>query len=212
MEEILEDTKTDNNPVKPFSWDTVEPDKELDNILSAYKEPLKTETGENNAPVSAPVSTVENPLPIPEDKTDKRFYYQSGKKAGQRKPDHLIKKTLETKGVTYNPPASGTSINASFITGALAIAVIDLMLPLIIGGINNTFTKVKVDQKVLELTSSQKKNLEPIWDAALKYIQIRGNPMVLAILCTMGLYLTNFFLMRSAAKMQMKMKENQNTK
>lgn len=211
MKTLLEENPPSNDRYKKSYWDDIKGDEGLETLLSEYKKPMSIDE-----PVIPPQQP-QQPQPIqqvqqPENTHDPKYYYVRGAKKGQRKPDHLIKQELKKAGlspVVNNPLPTDTTISGSFITGALAITFVDLLFPLIICGVNNHFSPLKIKEEKLKLTNSQKKELEPVYDAALKFLNIKGNPVTIAILGTAGIYLMNFFMLRQYAKDQLK-KEQEN--
>lgn len=123
-----------------------------------------------------------------EPELDKNLYYVSGKKKGQLRPN-------KTK-VSYNPSKPAT-LSGEFLTGAIVIMLIDILLPLLFAGINNTVSKKKIDADKLKLTDKQKKEFEPIADAVLKSIKIEANPVLVLAVGLVGAYGMNFYLIKN---------------
>lgn len=185
------------------SWGEPVKDSDIDSILEQYKSGYTEETStQQNEPVKPAIDTT--------DKNDKRFYYVKGAKKGQRKPEAVIKQALKDNPITVNTntPLESTTLSGSIISGAIALTFINLLAPLIICGINNSFSKVYIDEEKIKLTKEQKKELEPIYDEALKYLQFKGNPVTLAILATSGIMIMNFFMIRNIEKRKLKESEN----
>lgn len=185
--------------VESVSWGDENTNNDLDDILKDYKDgyieaskPLEVSQSDTSINV---IPEAETEKPLSNDTNDKRYFYQSGKKAGQRKPERLVKKALQENGNAL--PPNGTTLSGAFITGALALTFINLLLPLIICGLNNAFSKVKVDEALIKLSKEQKRELEPLYDAALKQLEFKGNPVTLAIVATLGIMLMNFVMIRN---------------
>lgn len=195
MKEVATDTTEKTNAIDWNNLDSVVNEKpitnadELDNDLSEYK----------NASINFNQDEVEQPEPDEpptplqganaDDPTqDKNLYYQSGKKKGQLKPN-------KTR-VSYQPNKPAT-LSGEFLTGAIVIMLIDILLPLIFAGINNTVSKKKIDADKLKLTDKQKKEFEPIADAVLKSVKIEANPLLVLGIGLVGAYGMNFYLLKN---------------
>lgn len=83
-------------------------------------------------------------------------------------------------------------ISGDIISGALFLTFIDMLLPMAIATANNTLSDDKVSAKSMQLTQTQKNELEPIADALMKEIQIKANPLVILIVSMISVYGMNF--------------------
>lgn len=163
----------------------------VNDLLSGYKEAKIEEPIE---PEHNPENIVQNlgesseGLPPPDTNAwqgDKR-YYQTGKRAGQLRPNRVT--------VKYNHDAT-TSIPASqLVNGALFLAFINFIIPLAISGVHNWFNKKnKLAIKDLKLTNDEKKEIDPLMDATLKQLNINANPLILLIISLVGAYSVKYF-------------------
>ncbi len=118
---------------------------------------------------------------------DKNLYFVSGKKKGQ-----LRKKAR----LSYNPTKPAT-LNGQFLTGAIMLTLVDILLPLLFAGINNTLSKKKIDPDKLKLTTEQKKEFEPVADAVLKSIKFEANPVLVLSVGLLGAYGINYFMLKN---------------
>lgn len=159
-------------------------------FLDAYKEaPKPAETTVTNpanpaqqipqSQVTANGSTswVGNPL-----------YYQSGKKAGQLKP-------LKAK-VNVSPTNQPATLSGEILTGALFITLIDLILPILLVGLNNRFSDSKMKVSDLQLNAKQKSELSPLADKVIKQVNIEANPNLLFFMSLIGIYGANFAVVK----------------
>lgn len=113
-------------------------------------------------------------------------YYQSGKKAGQLRPDPKIK-------ATYNHNATSNIPATMLINGALFLSVINFIIPMIIVTVNNYLTpKEKMGVKDLQLTKEEKKEIDPLMDATLKQLNIQANPLILLCITLVSSYAMKF--------------------
>lgn len=178
-------TESDSAPVKGFD-------------LSEYKslDPDTTETGSIDESKTDTGSDSETDPDI----NDPRFYFQSGKKKGQRRP--------QPKGVnvSFKNPTTEKVLSGEIISGALFLSMIDMVLPMILAGLNNQFTKVKIDPDKMQLTDKQKKELEPLFNAIVKAIKFEGNPVLLGVVGLGSIYAMNFIMLRTAAKIEQQTK------
>lgn len=174
----------------------------IDQLLSGYTSPLSVSSNPSNG--SNPGTPVMNPgLSKPLNDTlnqAQQQFYKTGKKAGQPKPN---------RGATPYPkqpvPGSqsiqpGAPIQNQLISGALFLTLIDLVLPLAITFINNQFSKVKIEASKLKLKDEQRKDMEPLCNEVVKYLNIQANPVLLLTISLGGLYAMNFMLMKMEAE------------
>lgn len=190
-----------------FDWDTLGT-KEGDsgNVLFDLND-YKDVTPERTEPIPPPVSDSEEtpapestnppgPNPGTENVYDSRYYYQSGAKKGQRR---------KTPKVSYNmPPDKVSSLGGAFLTGALFLTMIDLLFPMLIAVVNNQFTKTKIDPDNLRLDAAQKKELQPVADEVVKYINFEANPVILLLIGLGGVYGMNFYIQKQKANESLK--------
>lgn len=190
---------------------------EIDRLLQAYQQPAEGGTAKPdlNNPIqnSIPVSE-SKPFITHEQHTAKQEYYQRGAKKGQPKPP---------KKGTAPPlnPAGQLSIQATvFITGAIFITLVDLLLPLAITGIYNWINSKKkdgvlLDYEKMKMTPSQRSDLAPVGDAVVRELKLNGSPTLLFLLGLVGVYFMNFILNKSKAEKDLMLKqakEKQNEK
>jgi len=191
---------------KNFNWDTLEAtnsdsDKPLFD-LNEYKDVTPERTEPIQAPTEQAPGVEQQAPPATESNSeniyDSRYYYQSGAKKGQRR---------KTPKVTYNmPPDKVSSLGGAFLTGALFLTMIDLLFPMLIAVVNNQFTKTKIDPDNLRLDASQKKELQPVADEVVKYINFEANPVVLLLIGLGGVYGMNFYIQKQKASESLKTK------
>lgn len=176
---------------------------ELDRVLMEYQQPLTEETNETKPPqdegtpglnpASETTTTQGNETPAPSDGGNwfnNPLYYQSGKKQGQLKP-------LGRKKVNVPTDNSDAVLSGAVIDGALFLMLIDLLVPFLISVLNNKFSDKKIKDSDLQLTSEQKKKLEPLADRVVQMMSLKANPVVLLTMAMTGIYGLNFM----AAKM-----------
>lgn len=157
--------------------------------LSEYKS-LEPETVSQSEPSPEPEPQTEPDL------NDPRYYFQSGKKKGQRRP---IK---EGVNVSFKTPNTTKVLTGEIISGALFLTMIDMIFPMVLAGVNNQFSKVKIDPDKMQLTDKQKKELEPLFNAIVKAINFEGNPVLLGVVGLGSIYAMNFIMCRSIAKIE----------
>lgn len=169
---------------------------DLETFLSQYSNPMEIAKGEqsetvSNSPAIEPVLNSPAENPVNENWQGNPAYYQSGKKAGKLKPQRANKQNAQQSQPTGDPIQYN-----DIITGALLITLIDVLIPLLIAGINNLASKNKIDSNLLTLNSSQKKSLEPVAEEAAKRISLQGNPVVILMVTLVGIYGMNFFMVK----------------
>lgn len=183
-----------------------EPEQEQENTLidlSQYKDAaIIPETPKEN--VSPVVEMGIPPENEPEEQSKNEpdwrgnpDYYQTGKKAGQRR-----QQKPRTK-VEYTGTYTESEIGADIITGAMFISLIDLLMPMAFATLNNYLTGEKIKPSDLSLSADQCRKLEPIADKAMSYVKLRGNPLIILGLTLLGLYSMQLV----KAKMEYKVKK-----
>lgn len=124
-------------------------------------------------------------------------YYKTGPKAGQPRPAR--------KGQAISKP---TEIKASsFLTGAILISMVDMLIPMALAGLNNWRSKVKINADDMKMTDAQKKELDPVATAVLQELNIQASPTLLMGVMMVGIYAGNLMLLRSDAEAKQKLNE-----
>jgi len=184
-----------------MSDETIQPPTEsgmddIEKIISAYNQKAEISVPMQNHSPSPSESDGVRPIPfISHDPSQvpKQEFYKSGRKAGQPKPPR--------KG-TAPPlnPAGQLSIQATvFITGAIFLSMVDLLIPLISTTIYNFIQSKKKDGIILDcekmkMTPSQKADLAPVGDAVVRELKLSGSPTVLFLTGLAGVYFMNFIM------------------
>jgi hypothetical protein len=85
------------------------------------------------------------------------------------------------------------------ITGALMMMLIDLALPHLMVFANNKLNKKgkKIRASDLQMTSEQRKELEPVADQVAKEMMLQANPLTVLIISMIGIYGINFMMLKS---------------
>lgn len=172
---------------------------DLDSFLSGYKTRMEVpSTPLGNSPISNSGNV--NPIPgsinvshNPQGSAPVLEYYKTGKKAGQPKPP----KAPGQKG--YTPPVPTQIQSSVLISGSMFIMMIDILFPLVIGGLNNMLTKTKIDTDKMKMTATQKSELAPIGEAVARELNISGSPTVLLSISLVGIYSANLLMLRNQA-------------
>lgn len=134
-------------------------------------------------------------------------YYKTGAKAGQIKPPRKSGKPA------VNVPQTPNTLQASsFLNGAILLGMLDLLLPMVLCGLNNWRSKIKINPDKLGMTPKQKEELRPAADAVLKELNINASPSLILGIAIVGIYTTNLMLLRSESEAQMKIKQNEQAK
>lgn len=181
---------------------------EIDALISKFNEkavyPSETQNNNNGS------STVQQPNSSPfithEPYQGKPEYYQRGAKKGQLKPPK--KGTAPALN-----PAGQLSIQATtFITGAIFITLVDLLLPLVITGLYNFMNRknkdgVQLNYETMKMTPSQRNDLAPVGDAVVRELKLNGSPTLLFLLGLAGVYFMNFILNKSKAEKELVLKQ-----
>lgn len=189
----------------------------LENILSGYTKPFVDETPaptvnetkttwapwENNANDTGKPDEKISGISIehnPSGSDPEIRYYKSGPKKGQPRPPR--------KGQTVSKP---TTLQASaFLTGAILLSMVDMLLPMAMAGLNNWRSKVKIKADDLKLSEANKKELTPIADAVLKELNIVASPSLLLGVALFGAYAANMMMVRSEAEAKQKLEKFNN--
>lgn len=191
----------------------------ISDFLSTYQTEMKI-LPNANAPVTNP--TLSRPLEnvVTDIKNgswigDQR-YYQTGKKAGQLKKsvtgNTQVKATVmpqQGQPLPNNPANQIGGIQNSLITGSLFLLVVDLVIPFTIAAVNNWFSKTKIDSSKLGLTEKQKKDLEPLCNEVVKYLNLNANPVVIFIVSYGAICVMNYMLQKSLSKMEARKKPDE---
>jgi hypothetical protein len=166
----------------------------LDALLKDYTEPAQIPEV-----VSNPTPGILNTAPPSQTTTDNwrgnPAYYQTGKKAGQPKPN----KGLPPK-VAFRPDYNTTEIGGDLISGVLFLTMIDLLFPMLVAFANNKFSKKKVKPEDLQMTEKQKKMLEPVADKVAAQLKLQAPPTVVLFISMAGIYGMNLAALKFAAK------------
>lgn len=195
---------TDNNQNNPVPEEpTGDP---LESFLKGYKDVIKEDTTAqqvvNDSVLSKPNTNEAVNQTV--NKSDPNKFYQTGKKVGQPRPERK-------PSLTYNKTVDQTSLSGDILTGALFITLIDLLIPMVLAGINNRFSKQKIKASDLFLTQRQKNELSPIADKVVKQFDFNGNPQALLIYSMIGIYGANFAMLKFMNDSSQTKKENENT-
>lgn len=197
---LVDDTKT-NMP-------------DIDSFLSGYKSDmtiLNPSAGGSvpNPSLSNPVINTINGLKDQWQGNPK--YYQTGKKAGQLKPSAIGNTPVKPQGTAQqgqplpNTPANTTgTVQSTLITGALFLVIVDVCIPFAVASVNNWLSKDKIDSTKLQLTEKQRKDLEPLANEVVKYLNLNANPVVLFLIGYGGIVTMNFMLQKSLSKSKAK--------
>lgn len=186
---------------KPVEQSQPSPKINIDQFLAGYTSPMEVSANNIQPNGNAINPNLSKPLESTIKQAEQRFY-KTGKKAGQPKPDRGSYQYRQPMQNQPPPNQQGQPINNQLISGSLFITLIDFVFPLIIGFINNRFSKTKIDGSKLKLTDEQRKDLKPLADEAVKYMNLSANPVLLFTLSLGGLYVMNFFLQKELAELQ----------
>lgn len=177
----------DNNP----AVDSNKPVTELDTFLSGYTAPMVINPGgqSNGNPAVNPLASkpVESVLQNVE-----QAVYKTGKKAGQPKPN---------QGKAQQAPAAQPQVNSVLISGALFIMIVDFLLPVVIAFVHNKTNKNRIEPQAIKLTDQQKKEIEPLCDQVVKYLNLNANPLVLLMISLGGAYSMGYMAERGRVEL-----------
>lgn len=129
-------------------------------------------------------------------------YYQRGSKKGLPREKPLIY-------TEYKPSPNESELTGDLIGGAMFISMIDLFLPGLIVLINNFVVKDKKDlikMEEMQLSKETMKRLEPVADASLRRLKLRGDPTVWLFITMMGCYAIRFGQIKFERKLEEAMK------
>lgn len=194
METLLFNDSETASEAKPKSTDP------LSDLLADYKEAPPSPPVAPVAPTEKSVLDSSNTITQNQPTVE---YYKTGKKAGQPKPPKKVR-------VTYTPSQTPASLSGELLTGALFITLVDLIMPILMVGLNNRFSKQKIKVKDLQLTAAQQKELAPIADRVVKQINIEANPTMLLICSMLGIYGANFAVQKFGSNENKKQDEKIN--
>ncbi len=110
---------------------------------------------------------------------------------------HKAEPEPERKEEIKQPPLEEMELSGEVLTGALFLSLIESIMPLIIGVLNDKFDNKKVDVKKMRLTAGQRKELAPICDEVVKHLNIKANPIVLLVTSLIGIYGLNYMALRN---------------
>jgi len=164
-----------------------EPSNDLPPVLEVHKEKPTEPAVDDIAAILRGYKDVTDksaPINTPQPQTIVGDTYKTGKKAGQPRKPRVT--------ATFTPDQAPGSLSGELLTGALFLTLIDLLFPIVIAGINNRFSKDKINASALSLTEKQKKEIAPIADRVLKQINVQANPTLLLFLSVVGIYGANF--------------------
>ena len=173
---------------------------DLETLLAGYNEPAKVDsppvqqsqtvqTPNNNDPVS----WQGNPL-----------YYQRGKKKGTLRPNGARPFYNQPASMSVNPEPS--TISGDFISGALFLTIINLLLPMLFSIANNMVSKKKVAYEDLQIDEKALKQLEQLSEKALRHVKIEANPVAVLLFTMFGLYAMQFMTVKMLNDVQPKLK------
>lgn len=186
--EINDETTTVTEPEKTPSANPAD----LQSLLAGYTEPAKVEQ-----PLTPPTTPAPSPMPVghgPASWHGNPMYYQTGKKAGQLKPQRKQSFLQQPANVSVNPGVS--EISGSIISGALFLTIINLLFPMLFSVVNNMVSKKKIAFEDLQIDDKTLKQLDELSDKALKHIKIEANPVAVLLVTMVGLYAMQFMTVR----------------
>lgn len=185
---------------------------DLNKLFSDYKEPAIIEQEKQPIP---PTQTTQPQQP----QTNPNFpgapvwygnplYYQSGKKQGQIKPPPKkgFAAAFQQPQMSVNPETSIMTAD-SIISGAMFLAIINLLLPMGFALVNNLVVKDKrkmIDWELLQMDEKATKQLDTLASKALKSIKIDANPLGVFIFAVFGLYAMQFMTVKMLTDVQAK--------
>ena len=170
---------------------------DLDEALAGYQSAIEIEpepipeVEEESNPVQETPSETTSPIGTTEgDWRGNPLYYQTGKKAG------TLRKSLRHK----SPPEKEMEISGTLISGAMFILLVDMLIPMLLTFANNSLSKKVINVEDIQMSSQQKKDLEPIGNEVVKYLTLRANPIWLMLIATTGIYGINLLAARAKTK------------
>lgn len=198
MIEIVNDNTAAPSPAVSDSKSEMD---EIDAIINNYKNAPPVSM-QSEGPTTPQNPATSGPLPfITHDPSQapKQEYYLRGAKKGQPKPPK------KGQAPPLNPAGQLSIAATTFITGAIFITMIDLLLPLLIAGVYNFLkmrkdpTATPLDYEKMKMTTSQRSDLSVVGDAVVRELKISGSPSLLFLLGLAGVYFMNFILQKSLA-------------
>lgn len=129
-------------------------------------------------------------------------YYQTGKKAGQKKPNRAK--------VTYTPSNQTASISGDLISGAMFLALINLLMPSLLVAVHNYLTKDKnlhLKWSDIKISQEQENKLAPIADMAAKQIILSWSPTAIFFVSLFSLFAMNLAVARMSKDLENKAKK-----
>jgi hypothetical protein len=166
---------------------------DLSKMLEGYNTPIdisQPAPSTQSTQLNTPTQTPPNPGYI-----NKDTHFVRGAKKGQLKPP-----SLQRPSVTYTPPQGEQTVSGGLLSPVLFLILIDFIFPVGIAAINNRFSDKKIEYKTLQLDADQKKALEPVTDALIKEIKLKGNPMVIFPIMLLCMYGGNFAMLKMLQK------------
>lgn len=103
----------------------------------------------------------------------------------------------ETRGRKRKSKFKTTIEGKEVISGFLLLLIIDIIFPNIIMFINNRYAKTKIKSNQLQLSQTQRNELQPIADEVAKEIMINASPVLILILALGSIYFTNFLSLKN---------------
>ena len=103
------------------------------------------------------------------------------------------------------PPKETITVGGELITGAMFVALIDTLAPLMITFLNDKFSKTKLnkdDLKRMKLNAQQRKELTPVCDEVVKYLDITENPIVILVISLIGIYGVNYMVILQEKRLE----------
>ena len=184
---------------------------DLQKLFGDYKEPaiIEPEKQPVNTTPEQPTQPQNNPaFPGAPFWYGNPLYYQSGKKQGQIKPPPKkgFAAAFQQPQMSVNPETSVMTAD-SIITGAMFLAIINLLIPMGFALINNLVVKNKkkmIDWELLQMDEKATKQLDTLAGKALKSIKIDANPLGVFIFAVLGLYAMQFMTVKMLTDVQAK--------
>lgn len=173
---------------------------DLESLLAGYTEAAKVEPApavqQTTPPVNnghGPASWYGNPM-----------YYQTGKKAGQLKPQKKQPFYQQSVNMSVNPAPS--EISGDIISGALFLTIVNLLFPMLFSVINNMVSKKKIAYEDMQIDEKTLKQLDDLSNKALKHIKIEANPVAVLLFTMLGLYTLQFMSVKMISDIEPKLK------